>query len=160
MKTQSLRLSAMNFLAIREHSVFQLKKKLQKKYFESDLYSDEDIDKLVLDLLSDNLLSDERFTEVFIRSKMNKGFGPVKINYELKSNGIAKHIIDENMNSKELSWFTSIEKAWNKKFSRVPASHKDIDNKEKLKQSRYLYQRGFSFDLIDNFLKTKIKDIE
>ena len=150
MNTSSMRLSAMNFLAIREHSILELRQKLKKKFVDSEQFSDEDIEDVLSELIADRLLSDERFTEVYIRSKMNKGFGPVKICYDLQGKGIARDIIDDTMQSSGINWLDILERVWHKKFSDSPTVFND---KQRQKQTRFLSQRGFKFDQINAFLK-------
>ena len=152
MKTSSLRLSAMNFLAIREHSQQELKNKLNKK-FPDKL---EEIKQLLSQLTAENLLSDERFTEVFIRSRMNKGYGPVKISYELAVKGISKTIIAYNLSLNDENWIEAMQKAWGKRFSGVDTNNKQ----DTIKQFRYLYQRGFNSDQIKVFLYNKNSNID
>lgn len=147
MKSSSMRFSAMNFLAMREHSVLELKNKLKNKF--PDRF--QEIEQLLEELLAENLLNEERFTEVFIRSRMNKGYGPVKISYELALKGIPNDIITYNMQRNEANWFDCLQKAWNKKFSKNFSALTADNNQNKMKQSRYLYQRGFSSDQIKAF---------
>jgi len=79
----SLWASAMNALARREHSEFELRRKLGPKVESSDL-----IDELIEALLKDDLLSDERFAYMLCRSRFNKGVGPVRLEHELKQHQI------------------------------------------------------------------------
>jgi len=144
MNVSSMRLSAMNFLAIREHSKRELKNKLNKKF--PDKLTE--IEELLAQLVTENLLSDERFTEVFVRSRINKGYGPVKISYELATKGISNDIIAYNMQLNNETWFECLKKAWNKKFAGLKSNNKQ----DKLKQFRYLYQRGFNSEQIKAFL--------
>ncbi len=145
MNASSLRLSAMNILAIREHSIRELKTKLEKK-FPAD---NDKIALLLSQLVADDLLSNERFVEVFIRSRINKGFGPVKIRYELGLKGIEKDVIKSHLDRCDDQWFECMQKVWNKRFTSTDNNNKETN---KLKQSRYLYQRGFSYDQINKFL--------
>lgn len=47
------------------------------------------------DLIEKKYLSDERFTEVYIRSRRIRGFGPVKIKAELKDKGVSNNLIQD-----------------------------------------------------------------
>ncbi|MFK5985706.1 MAG: regulatory protein RecX [Pseudomonadota bacterium] len=151
MNTSSMRLSAMNILALREHSIKELKSKLEKKFVVQLAEDNSQLDQVISQLLEDNLLSDERFAEVFVRSRMKKGFGPVKVRYELSIRGVANDIIKDSLNISEQKWLDSMHKAWNKKFLKSSAENK----LDQAKQSRYLYQRGFSYDQIKAFLYSK-----
>jgi len=147
MKASSMRLSAMNFLAIREHSILELKNKLKNKFPERI----EEVEVLLVQLQSESLLSDERFAEVFVRSRINKAYGPIKISYELTLKGISSAIIEYNMQLNDENWFAAMQKAWGKKFSGMESN----SSQNNIKQFRYLYQRGFSSDQINAFIKSK-----
>ncbi|MFQ3325098.1 MAG: regulatory protein [Pseudomonadales bacterium] len=134
----SLSLSAMNMLAMREHSRFELEQKLCKKSEDNALIA------IVLNKLeSDNLLDDQRFALMFIRSKSNNGFGLYKIKQELQAKGVAKILIADTLAELEINWFEKASELYLKRVARVT----DIDIKEKHKQSRYLQNRGFSGEI-------------
>jgi len=138
-----IRLTAMNILAGREHSIAELKTKLSKKEFSAEL-----LEIIVEELINDDLLNEERFTESFIRSRIQKGQGPLKIHHELRLRCITDELIDEYLDSSFQFWRPYIERARNKRFgSRIPK-----DFKEQGKQSRFLYQRGFDGEQIKRCL--------
>jgi len=159
MPSSSIRLSAMNILALREHSVKELRIKLVKKFNDQLL----EIEQLLCQLISDNLLSDDRFTEVFVRSRLGQGFGPVKICYELSSKGVDNDIIEKHMNISDDVWQEILHHTWNKKYLNKKNSTKNKTNEpnrprhfqeqkqEQVKQSRFLQQRGFSHSQIKTF---------
>jgi regulatory protein len=134
----SLSLSAMNMLAMREHSRFELEQKLSKKTENSEL-----ILAVLNKLQTDNLLCDQRFALMFIRSKANSGFGPYKIKQELQAKGVAKVLIADTLAELEINWFEKASELYLKRIARVT----DIDMKEKHKQTRYLQNRGFSGEI-------------
>ena len=65
---------AMNWLSRREHSQLELRDKLAKRDVPADV-----IDATVIALVADGLLSDDRFAEAFVASRVRKGQGPVGI---------------------------------------------------------------------------------
>ena len=75
-----IRTSALNFLARREYGSKELIIKLVKKYGNA---KKPEIEELILQLQTEQLVSDERYTELFIRNQLNKGVGPNKIIYAL-----------------------------------------------------------------------------
>jgi regulatory protein len=125
-------------LARREHSVSELTEKLSIKGFEL-----KDINSAVQSLIEKNLQSDERYSEMIIRTRFNQGKGPLKIRYELHSNGISEFKIDEynwNLLAKEVRF---------KKFGNdIPTDYKDI-----AKQKRFLLSRGFNSENIEFAMK-------
>jgi regulatory protein len=134
----SLSLSAMNMLAMREHSRFELAQKLGKKSEDNVL-----IVQVLNRLEKDNLLNDQRFALMFIRSKANSGFGPYKIKQELQSKHVGKILIAEALVELDIDWFKNATELYLKRVAQVT----DIDIKEKHKQSRYLQNRGFSSEI-------------
>jgi regulatory protein len=134
----SLSLSAMNMLAMREHSRFELAQKLGKKSEDNVL-----IVQVLNRLEKDNLLNDQRFALMFIRSKANSGFGPYKIKQELQAKHVGKILIAEALVELDIDWFKNATELYLKRVAQVT----DIDIKEKHKQSRYLQNRGFSSEI-------------
>ncbi len=65
---------AVRLLVNREHSYYELYQKLIQKGHEND-----SITSALNDLVSNGMLSDKRFTEMFITSRVNRGSGPNKI---------------------------------------------------------------------------------
>lgn len=143
---RAIRISAMNILAGREHSIVELRNKLKKKFSNRDdlLFSDELIEVVLEQLIDDNLLNEARFTECFIRSRINKGSGPVKIRQELMERGISSELTSDYLDDSYNFWQAHIEEVRNKRFgNQYPQNYK-----EQSKQSRFLYQRGFSGEFI------------
>lgn len=142
----AIRISAMNILAAREHSLAELRQKLKKKFSKHDdwLNYDELIENVLQQLVEERLLDDARFTECFIRSRINKGSGPVKIRHELLVRGISSDLSNEYLDDSYDFWYEHMETVRSKRFG----SHYPEDYKEQSRQSRFLYQRGFSSEFI------------
>ncbi|MCU7799735.1 MAG: recombination regulator RecX [gamma proteobacterium symbiont of Lucinoma myriamae] len=95
-------------------------------------------------LIEDNLLNEGRFTESFIRSRINRGSGPVKIRHELMQRGISSELTNDYLGDSYNFWQPHIEAVRSKRFGvQFPE-----DYKEQSKQSHFLYQRGFSGEFI------------
>jgi len=82
---------AKKYLAMREHSQFQIYNKLVNKNLGVDL-----INKVLKDLQDGGFQSDERYTQEYIRYRQNTGYSSRKIIYELESNGISSELINNN----------------------------------------------------------------
>ncbi len=125
----------MNLLARREHSTRELRDKLLARGFEDD-----EITPALQALSREGLLSDERFAESFIHSRLERGSGPVKIRAELRQRGVADEIIANWLDERDRAWLERAEAVRRKKFgSTLP-----VDYKEKARQARFLQYRGFS----------------
>ena len=142
-----LRVAAINLLSRREYSHYELYQKLiVRTSNESNLLQ-------VLDqLIQAGYQSDVRFSESFIRSRINRGLGRVRIERELKERGIDQDLIEECMQS-DIDWFELAYDCGLRKFQSLNLS----DYKEKQKAFRYLAYRGFSMDqiqfAIENYLE-------
>ena len=133
----SIRIMAMNFLAMREHSAKELRVKLAKRCGQVDL-----IFAAVEKLRLDGLQSDNRFAEAYTNMRLRQGKGAQIIRLELREKGIDDELISECLiNSvKHTDWNQLALKAYVKKFGDSPA----LDLKEKSKRIRFLTARGFS----------------
>ena len=130
-----VREKAMDFLANREHSQTELMRKLQSKGYDNN-----EIELALVQLKADRLLDDERFVESFVNSRINKGQGPVKIRVELKQRGINDDIIRSCIDGLGFNWVHLASEVRGKRFGEgLPG-----DYKERMRQARFLQQRGFS----------------
>lgn len=136
---------ALNYLSRREYSQAELQRKLMDKGWEL-----EQIRAVMEELTVKGLQSDERFVSALIHSRTTAGYGPRRILLELKAKGITQipdGLLDENDNN----WLKILDRVWRKKFANTAGD----DLKSKVKQTRFLLQRGFSPGQISEFLKQK-----
>lgn len=130
-----IRFSAMSLLAMREHSVKELKDKLGRKFASGAL-----VDEAIAGLIAQDLQSDERFAQAFVAMRQRQGKGPVIIRMELREKGIGAELIGRFVDDADILWFELAHEAWRKKFrGTMPA-----DARERAKQMRFLHSRGFS----------------
>lgn len=134
----SVRHAAMNLLARREHSFKELIQKLSSRF------PDEDILPAIEQLRDENLQSNQRYLEAYIRFRRNKGFGPLKIEAELYPKGLDSEQIRVCLYDEENDWLVLCQQALNKRF---PVLDK-TNLKERAKCERFLVQRGFSHEFI------------
>ncbi|WP_066015167.1 regulatory protein RecX [Endozoicomonas atrinae] len=134
MTAAMLRHAAMNLLAQREYSRKELFRKLGLLSQDSEL-----IDAVLNWLESDRLLSDDRFVEGFIRSRIQKGHGPMRISQDLRQKGVDSEAISLALEAAEADWYELAESARIKKFGGAAPS----EPKEKARQIRFLQYRGF-----------------
>lgn len=130
---------ALNLLSRREHSEQELKAKLLNKGEQAKT-----VTQVITDLKQRDYLSDRRFTENFIRSRIERGHGPMKIRQELRARGVAEDLVDQYMEQPDSVWETVLYKVWSKKFG----ESMPIDYKAWAKQARFLQSRGFTSEQI------------
>ncbi len=139
-KPGDIRFAAMNLLSRREHAQRELSQKLAKRFPDSAEVIQSELDKLK----QEGLQSDARLAEVFVRSRTNRGQGPLKIQMELRGKGIDEDTFRRAVSANEIDWFGLVRQVATKKFGESPPT----DAREKAKRSRFLQQRGFNFDHI------------
>ncbi len=138
------RRQALKYLARREYSVFELSRKLRKKG-----HTPAHCDRVVEDLVRENLLSDRRFAETYLYAKIRKGLGPVRIRHALDEAGVDKDVIDDVMNNADVQWTEQLRTQLVKKYGdTAPGTYK-----EWVKRARYLNNRGFSSEQIQAVLE-------
>ena len=138
----SLKARALRYLSAREHSRAELARKLARYASEG-----EDINAVLDALETANYLSNERFSESLIHRRAGR-FGNNRILYELQEHGI---VGDKLADVKAQLAQGEVERAvgvLERKFSAPPA-----DATERMKQMRFLQQRGFSHGAIQGAMR-------
>jgi len=134
-------------LARREHSKAELLQKLSQRGFEAS-----DIQLEIEKLAANELQSDKRFTENFIRYQTNRGYGPIRIRINLINRGITEDLIEHFLKISDNTWLRNAREVWEKRFkSELPK-----DNKMRAKQINFLKYRGFTIDQIENIFSSEI----
>ena len=134
---------ALDLVSRREHSCYELIQKLNKRFPETMPIIEDVVQKLV----TNNILNDERFAEMYLNSRARKGFGPKKIEMELNSKKV-DYIFIANAISEYDGWAENAENELLKKFKGV----KPNDFNSKMKQKQFLFNRGFSTQIIEQIL--------
>ena len=129
----------LKMLASREHSAAELRRKLRVKGFSEGLAGE-----AVAALQDQGLQSDQRFAEVFVRSRLSKGYGPVRIRRDLYQRGIGDDVIDEELTFPAERW---VELAAAVRAKRFPENEPTEDGVWNV-QARFLSRKGFPADII------------
>jgi regulatory protein len=132
--------SALGYLARRDYSRLELYQKLIAKGLLSDT-----VNQVLDDLQAQGYQSDERFAEMFIRSRMNAGDGPFKIKISLRGKGICDSLALAVIDKMQIDWFERVKILQKKRFGDLPAE----DLTETTKRIRYLKSKGFYQDHIE-----------
>ena len=144
-----VRRRALDLLARREHSAQELQQKLRARGFDHQTITD-----VVRGLTAEGLLSDERFVEAFIDSRVNKGYGPLRIRSELQERGIGEALIARHLDEAERDWPARIEAVRRKRFGAgLPEEYK-----AQAQQMRFLQYRGFGSEQIRAPFRQKDRD--
>lgn len=130
---------ALSFLSYREHGTKELTTKLKSKG-----YPEADIAETVSRLQEMNYLNDQRFADIFVRSRISKPLGVNRIMQELGQKGISSEIAKQAIEEADVDWFELAKQLKERRFG----EEVETDYKEKAKQFRYLQYRGFDFEQI------------
>ena len=137
---------SLGLLASREHSAGELRSKLKKKYPDGEMHLD-----AVLERLQEvGLQNDERFAEMFVRYKANKGQGPAKIRHQLRSKSVDGAVISAVLSDSEYDWSELAKAVSEKKFG--ASVGEPLSPKERARRQRFLRGRGFGYEHIASAL--------
>ena len=152
-----IRNKMLGFLAAREHSAFELRRKLQQRFYKSGAFDVSAlVERCLLEMQERDFQSDERFTNRFVESKLaNNPHGPYRILQDLQNRGISREMSDEILNK------LGNQELWLKKALKcLERLHKKGKEQTPAVLNQKLYQRGFSWETIElalaeyqNFIK-------
>lgn len=121
-------------MARREHSLAELRDKLAAREFPPA-----EVAELLDSLAAAGLASDERFAESFVRSRIRKGQGPLRIRAELQRRGIEAMLADAAL-EEVCEWGALAREVRQRRFgAEAPAGFE-----ERARQMRFLEYRGFT----------------
>ena len=103
----------MDYLARREHSSYELTQKLSKKFPDTD---QELICEVLAQLQKDNLQSDERFAEAYVRYRKTRGFAYNHIKADLGARRVDESTIDQHLYPDDSDWLTMLKAVLDKKL--------------------------------------------
>ncbi len=126
-------------LARREHSRHELAVKLIAKGFGENVVQD-----LVMQLGLENLVSDERFAEAMLHSRIQRGYGPARIAQELRKKGVDEELVERRVDFFSRQWLERVREVWRKKYGDTLPD----EPRERAKQMRFLQSRGFTAEQI------------
>lgn len=136
-------------LSRREYSRLELQNRLQAKGWVDNL-----IQEVLADLAAEGWQSDRRFAESYARQRISKGYGPLRIENELRQRGIESFDLNGIIEDADDGWLALLEQV----YARKHPDNKDISRTEWAKRNRFLLQRGFTGESIRSlFKKLKIK---
>ncbi len=135
----------MDFLARREYGVNELVQKLVQKGCPADMAGSA-VDRLQ----QDGLVSDERYVESVVAVRRERGYGPLRIEHELKEKGIDPSLIDRWLDTRDPQWLGVLREVHRRNYG-----DSTPDNfQERARRARFLQSRGFSAEQVMKVLKT------
>ncbi len=109
----------------------------------------DEVNDVLAALTAEGLLSERRFAESYVYQRMEKGYGPLRIQHELRERGIDEILVTDCLAADESEWLQRLEKVRKKRFGApFPA-----DVREKRRQWQFLQYRGFTIGQIRRALR-------
>lgn len=141
MTTHQVEQAALALLSRRDYSFYELSEKLKQKGFRPD-----EVAQVLDSLVKSHLQSDYRFAEMIVKVRSENGYGPVRIQNELKKKRISDSIIHQVLFESDCDWLELLQRAYQKKYR----GKKPVNYAEKVKQIRFLQYRGFTVEQIES----------
>jgi regulatory protein len=142
----TLRERALRLLARREHARVELSRKLAPH-----AESAEQLEALLDNLAERELLSDERYVEMRLNARSGR-FGDTRLAHELRTQGVAGELVKEALTNVE-DEHRRAQQVWQRKFG-----NQAVDAAERVRQMRFLTNRGFSGETIRRVLRGDFED--
>jgi regulatory protein len=150
----NVRRATMNMLARREYSRYEIIVKLTRRFGDNPKLFEQEVGKLT----DEGLQSDRRLAEAFIRAKTNRGRGPVKIKMELRAKQVDEETISIALEECGVDFTALAQSVAVRKFGGELCKVADmetlgiqaLDIKVKARISRFMQQRGFSYEHISS----------
>ena len=121
------RASALGSLAMREHSCAELRTKLLNKNHDEAI-----VDRLIVELLEHDYVSDQRFAESYWRSRSAKGYGVDRISRELSQKGVSAAVIEQARAEADIDFYAVVESVYHKKYH-------NISSRAKIERNTFLW---------------------
>ena len=141
--------SALNFLAYRARTAKEVHDRLISKGFCPDV-----AESVVERFTELGYINDSNFARQYANGRVrNKGYGPRRIQQELRRKGVASQHIQEALDQSvlEVDPFDSALKAGEKRWARLSNESNPMKRRKKLQD--FLARRGFGFDTIRKVLE-------
>lgn len=152
-----LRARGLYWLGRQEYSIHDFRVKLEKVCENIEL-----TEALITDFVSRDWLNEQRYMEMFVRTKVSLGLGNQRIQQELKQHGLKADVIVLYIESLEIDWFKQARSTYQRKFAEKPMDVKQLGRdkfyKEKAKRYRYMSYRGFNPDEIKYSMESQSDD--
>lgn len=151
MDTARAKEKILKYCAYQERS----QKEVKNKLYEMGLYTDQ-VNELMLYLIQENYLNEERFAMHFAASKMRqKKWGRRKIEVALKEKGVAEKLIKQSIAALNKIQYSSNLEALIEKKDRTLKYSSEYERKQKL--IRYFLGRGYLWTEIEIALEDFLK---
>jgi len=140
---------AARLLARREHSRAELAAKLRRRGIDAG-----ECERVLDRLEAVGALSEARFVEQLVTSRLRQGYGPVRIRADLAARGVDPDAADAELAADDDEWSRRAEEARQARFgNEMPDEYA-----ERARQARFLERRGYTAAQIARVLRGDVDD--
>lgn len=132
-----------HYCAYQDRCHFDVEKKLNEFHLIPEAREE-----ILIYLIQENFLNEERFTHSFVRGKFNqKKWGKLKITMELKKRSILPRLIQQSINDEinPNKYYQTAQDLISKKINIIQEKN---DYRRKIKVAQYMQQKGYELPLI------------
>lgn len=130
---------ALNWLSRRDYSEAQLSQRLMRQGG-----APADVLQVLTWCKAENYLDQQRYLQMLLRSRVNKGYGLNYIVQECRQQNISREQVLQCAAELEIDWFLQAQQQYRKKYGDIRVA----DYKEQLKRMAYMQRRGFNNEQI------------
>lgn len=141
--TNKLRVTALAWLGRQEYSIDKFSRKLEQYGATA-----EQVSLIVEEFCNANWLSETRYCQGFVRARIRKGQGRIRIINDARGHGLDKDILLAALTQAEdedgVDWFELALETYRRRYGQTTIA----DMKEKAKRLRFMQYRGFTMEQI------------
>ena len=130
-------LAAVRLLGRRDHSQFELTRKLRLRE-----HGEEAISGALVELQELNYVNDARYACEYARQRLERNFGPLIVRSKLRERGVDSHLVNAALEEQNADWSQIALQALERRF------HADViasrSSRDEARISRFLASRGFA----------------
>lgn len=141
---RAVRRAAMDLLARREHAMAELRRKLCRRFGDSNI-----VEATLQQLAEEHLQSEERYAQSFARQRVQRGYGPLRVRQEMRQKDLADAEITQALESLDVDWHTLAAEVYRKKFGDDPPA----DLRDRARRLRFMQYRGFTAEQVAELLE-------
>jgi regulatory protein len=114
----------------------------------------EQIELLVQEFTERNWLCEQRYCDGFVRGRVNKGHGKIRIRADARQKGLDQDCLNIALDANETDWF---DQAW-QTYSKRYGDRLIADHKERAKRMRFMQYRGFTIEQINHAIEQSLPE--
>jgi len=135
---------ALSFLSRREHSTFELKRKLYERFpNDKDL-----IGKVLQQLQEQNYLRDQAFSEMLLWHRASQGYGPNYLRQELKTHQLKLDSALLTSTAVQEAFFEGFKHQFRRRYKQLPQTPL-----ERAQLMKYFRSRGYTEAMVEEYLQ-------